>query len=398
MGKRRKNIRPPIRERIKELLKVKKTREIYEMFLDTKDQISLTSIYNIKRRLKQEEISPQKPLSSPYKGEFDTTYPNVDAILLVPELDRHQKIWVLFKWPGLSFEKWKIAERVGGSLAEIQRAIEETEKELTSKTKEETKMEQESMVNLPSWVKQAQWEHLEGREQRDELGGGIDVITYPRGTSVRQELEFFKNSFSDINPRNQSFWVPKDEIVMAQLHGHLPDEAFWERVEGSEGFIKKAKECEALLDAAREKFVSAGEELAPFQPVITGPVPDVYITSGWARRVLVRALSRELGFREPDKYYPSELKDGDFILEDEEIIYRGLDTVAAEKKHRELVKGFIKSEEFPPLVKLMKDLRDLRQQILARIDQCLRGREYSYNYCPDCPADQARKMLASKRE
>ena len=38
----------------------------------------------------------------------------------------------------------------------------------------------------------------------------------------------------------------------------------------------------------------------------------------------------------------------------------------------------------------------LVEQIFARIDQCLRGREYSYNYCPDCPADQARKML--KRE
>ena len=112
--------------------------------------------------------------------------------------------------------------------------------------------------------------------------------------------------------------------------------------------------------------------------------------------ILVRALSRELGFSEPGKYYPRKLKEGDFILEDEEMIYRGPDTAKAEEKHRELVKGFIKSEEFPLVVNLMKDLRNLVQRIFARIDQCLRGREYSYNYCPDCPADQARKML--KRE
>ena len=195
----------------------------------------------------------------------------------------------------------------------------------------------------------------------------------------------------------QSFWIPKDEIVMAQFHGHLPDKVFWELIEGSEGFIKKAKECEALLDAAREKFASAGEELAPLQPS-RGPTPDVYITSGWSRRVLVRALSRELGFSEPRKYYPNELKEGDFVLEDEEMIYRGPEVAKAEQRHCELVKDFINSDEFPPIVNLMKDLRNLRPQIFARIDQCLRGREYSYNYCPDCPADQARKMLTSKEE
>lgn len=282
---------------------------------------------------------------------------------------------------------------------DIEHITEETGKQLINKTKEETRMEQsQSMVNLPPWVNQAQWEHLEGKEQRDELGVALDVITYPGGTSIRQELEFFKNSFSDINPRSQSFWLPKDDIVMVQLHSHLPDEAFWELIEGSEGFIKKAKECEALLDAAREEFASAGEELAPLRPVVTGPVPDVYITSGWVRRVLVRALSRELGFSEPSKYYPRELKEGDFILEDEEVIYRGPDVAKAEQKHREIVKDFIENEGFPSIVNLMKDLRNLRQQIYARIDQCLRGREYSYNYCPDCPADQARKMLASKEE
>ncbi len=176
-------------------------------------------------------------------------------------------------------------------------------------------MEQnQSMLNLPPWVNQAQWEHLEGREQRDELVEGIGVATYPCGTSIREELALFKNSFSDIDLQNRVFWIPKDDIVMAQLRGHLPDKAFWELIEGSEGFIKKAKELEGLLGTAREKFASAGEELA---------------------------------------------------------------------------------EELAP-VNLMKPLRDLRQQILARIDQCLRGREYSYNYCPDCPADQARKMLKTE--
>lgn len=277
MGKRRRNIKSPQRERIKELLKAKEPKEIYKLLHGTKDQISLSSIYNIQRELKRKETGPEKPLVSPYKGEFDTTYPNVDAILLTPELDRQQKIWVLFNWPSLGLEKGKIAERVGGSLADIQRAIEETKKELTGKTKEGTKMEQsQSMLNLPPWVNQAQREHLEGREQQDEREG-ISIVTYPGGIAIRQQLELFKDCFPDIYPGSYSLYHPlDDENVMAQLRGHLPDEAFWSRVKD---FGEKAKKCDALRDAACERFTS-GEELTSIEPS-RGPEPDEYITSGW---------------------------------------------------------------------------------------------------------------------
>jgi len=62
-----------------------------------------------------------------------------------------------------------------------------------------------------------------------------------------------------------------------------------------------------------------------------------------------------------------------------------------EQKHRELVDDFINnSEHFGQIVSLMKQLRDLRQQILARIDQCLRRKEYHLHYCPE---EQAHKLL-----
>jgi DNA-directed RNA polymerase specialized sigma24 family protein len=272
---------------------------------------------------------------------------NVDTALSTLA-ERRLKVWFL------RLQHWdegKIAEKLDISLENVQYDIEETEKELASKTKEETKMEQsQSMVNLPPWVKQAQWEHLEGREQRDEIGG-MAVVTYPGGIGICQQLGLFQGCFSDINPWNQSFWCPLDEVVMAQLHGHLRDQTFWEQVEGSEGFIKKAKECEALLDTARKRFTSSGEELAPLQP--SRPTTDVYITSGWARRTLVRALSRELGFAEPREYHHSELKDGDFILEDEQVIYRGPDVVASEQKHRQLVKNFRQTKEFSVIVSVV---------------------------------------------
>jgi len=93
------------------------------------------------------------------------------------------------------------------------------------------------------------------------------------------------------------------------------------------------------------------------------------------------------------------LKEGGSQLTCYELLYSGPDAADAEKakhKHQQLVEDFTQTEESNLMVSLMKNLRNLRQQILARIAQCLRGKEYSYNSCPDCPADQARKML--KRE
>jgi len=318
---------------------------------------------------------------------------DIDAILSKME-ERRLKVWFL------RLQHWsdeKIAEKLNISLEDIQHDMEETKKELANKTKEETKMGQnQSMLNLPPWVNQAQWEHLEGREQRDERGG-IDIITYPTGLGIRQRLQFLRGCFSEINPRSVSFWHPQDEeeIVMIQLCGHLPDKAFWDKVKD---FIAKDEKYKILWNRAYERYTSAGEELAPLEPPGSPPTLNPHITSSWARRVLVRALSPELGLSEHFEYYHHKEKDGDFTLHDEELIYRGPDDVAAERKHRDLVDDFVNNhrEEFNQTVSLMKNLRELRQQIFARIDQCLRKREYSFNYCPDCPADQARKMLAEE--
>jgi len=248
------------------------------------------------------------------------------------------------------------------------------------------------LLNLPLWVNQAQWEHLEGREQRDEREG-MDIITYLGG--IRQQLGLFQGCFPKIDPRTQSLCHPLDDgIVMAQLHGHLPDEAFWSR---AKDFWQKAKECDALHDAACQRFTSAGDEVARLRPS-RGPEPDAYTTSGWARRVLVRALSKELGFKEPREYHHQKLPNGGFMLEDDGLIYVGPDDVAPEQKHRELVDDFRQTtEEFNLIVSLMKDLQNLRQEIIVRIDQCLRKKEYSFNYCPDCPAEQARKLLLADK-
>lgn len=394
MGIRRKKIRPPKRERIKELLEVKTPKEIYEMFLGTRDRISLSSIYKIQRELKQEEIVPQKPLGSPYKGEIETAYPNVDAILLTPELDRQHKIWILCKWPGLGLDEREIAKRLKIPFGDVQHAIEEIRKELTSKTKEESKMEQnEARVKLPAWVVQEQLYHLEGREQHDELGEGIGVATYPGGIDIRQQLELFRGYFPEVDPQSWVFCRPLDEIIAAQLRGHLPDEAFWRRVED---FGEKAKKCDTLLDAAYEKFTLAGEELVLLSP------PDLArITSEWARQVVYQALGPQLGFESLPQYLVDVLREGGSLLTCYDLLYSGpdaADAAKAKQKHRELVEDFTQAEEFNLIVSLMKDLQNLRQQIIARIDQCLRKKEYSFNYCPDCPADQARKMLTSKGE
>lgn len=255
--------------------------------------------------------------------------------------------------------------------------------------KEYRKLQDQSALNLPPWVVQAQQAHLEGIE-RHEVFNGLETTTYPGGLGVRQRLEFFTGCFLEIEPRNQRFWalLSDHDIVMTQLRGHLRDEAFWKQVDD---FREKDERCVPLLDAACKRFTSAGEELAPLRPS-RGPEPGAYITTGWARRVLVRALTPEPGPKEPSEYHHQKLPDGGSMLEDDGLIYVGPDDVAAEQRHRELVDDFINTEEFNQIVSLMKGLRNLRQQIIARIDQCLRKREYTLNHCPDCPVEQARRL------
>lgn len=314
---------------------------------------------------------------------------NIDLVLSTLR-ERRLKVWFLLLQ---HWDEEEIVEKLGVSFKNVQYDKKEAEKELVSKTKEETKMEQsQSMVNLPPWVNQAQWEHLEGREQRDDLGG-MEIIAYPGGIGICQQLELFKGCFPEIDPRNRSFGQPLDEIIMAQLHGHLRDEAFWSR---AEDFWEKAKKCDALLDAAYERFTSAGEELVLLSS------PDLTkITSEWARQVVYQAFGPRLGFKNLPRYLVDISKEGGSTLTCYGLLYSGpdaADAAKAKQKHQQLVENFTQTEEFNLMVSLMKDLHNLRQQILTRIDQCLRGREYSYNYCPDCPADQARKMLASKGE
>lgn len=312
MGLRRKKILPPLRRRIEELLETRKPGEVFEILQPTRERVSLSAIYKI-RRSKSKKVretgAPQKPLDFP-------------SLL--------------------------------------------------------------KQLNLPSWINQEQLEHLEGKEQRDERGG-MDIITYPRGIGIRQQLEFFKGCFLDINPRSQSFWRPlDDENVMAQLHGHLRDKAFWEQVEGSEGFIKKAKECEAPLDATRGKFTSAGKKLAE-RTSAAGPTPTASVTNEWARDVCHRALGRPLGLEDLPEYGETSSE----LTSYSSILYRGPDVAKAKQKHQKLVEDFINSrkefKEFNLIVSLMKDLQNLRQQIIARINQCLQDREYIHYYCPSCP-------------
>lgn len=318
------------------------------------------------------------------RGEPETIYQDIDTIVLMPGLERRHKTFILRNWMDLG--EREIAEKLGISLRDVEHDREETEKELVSKTKEVSKVEQnKSMLNLPFWVNQAQLEHLDGKEQRDELGG-ISLS----GIGIRQQLEsFIRDHFRDINPQYRPFWHPLDEVVQTQLQGHLPDKTFWSTVRD---FSEKDGECHPLLDAAYESFISGGEELELLQPR-RGPTPKTYTTSWWGDTLIVGVF---LGIKE-ELYSPHELTDGDFLLDyNGHSIYCGPDPVGAGQRHRQLAEDFGQTDKFNVLVSLMEKLRDLRQQIIARINECLRRKEYYLYYCPDCPADQYRKMLAGK--
>lgn len=317
-------------------------------------------------------------------------YRNVDEILPTLGPERWRKTWYLYKV--LDWDEERIANKLRNTIESVRHDKKKFEEELVrSKTKEETKVKRNQfMLNLPFWVNQAQLEHLKEEKQQDERPG-IDIITYPGGFGIRQQLESFRGHFRDINPQYRPFWHPLDEVVLTQLQGHLPDKAFWSTVKD---FSKKDGECCPLLDTAYERFISGGEELEPLQPR-RGPTPSTYTTSRWGDTLIVCAF---LGIK-GELYSPHTLTDGNFLLDyDGHPIYCGPDPVAAEQKHRQLAEDFRQTDEFNAIVSLMEELRDLRQQIIARIDECLRKSEYYLYHCPDCPAEQYRKMLASKGE
>lgn len=249
-------------------------------------------------------------------------------------------------------------------------------------TREQVK--EDKVVSSP-WVQEAQRVHLFGVEERAEWGG-LNTVTY-KEVGVRQHLEFLKGCFRDIDPKLQSFWDPlvDHDTVMTELHGHLPDETFWSQVKD---FIEKSKQCEALLGAAYGRFTSAGEQLAPLEP-IRGPTPPSYITSVWSRQAAVLALGPALGIEYQPPY--DHMERGDWLLICEQIIYRGPNNMEAERRHRELVENFRETQEFDRIVELMKELRDLRQQIMERVNQCLQNKEYVLSYCPFCPIEQAHR-------
>lgn len=236
----------------------------------------------------------------------------------------------------------------------------------------------QSALNLPPWVVQAQQAHLEGIE-RQGVWKGAETITY-RQPGIRQLLQGFKDCFLDINPEKELFWRPKyDESVMTQLRSHLPDGGFWNKVRD---FREKATECETLLNAAYESFTSAGEEIAPLR---ADDCPDSHITSSWARQVVFQALASSLGL----VWWGYGL--GEAELSCGKLIYRGPDVSNAVEKHSRLVEEFRKTQESGLILDLMKDLQNLRQQIFSRVNQCLHDNEYVLYYCASCPAEKARR-------
>jgi transcriptional regulator with XRE-family HTH domain len=240
------------------------------------------------------------------------------------------------------------------------------------------KLQDQSPANLPPWVVQAQQAHLEGIE-RQEVWKGAETITY-RQPGIRQLLQGFKDCFLDTYPEKELLWRPKyDESVMAQLRSHLPDRGFWNKVRDFKG---KATESETLLNAAYQSFTSAGEEVAPLR---ADDCPDSHITSSWARQVVFQALAPLLGLVS----WGYAL--GETELSCGKLIYRGPDVSNAVEKHRRLVGDFRKTQEFSLIADLMKDLQNLRQQIFARVNQCLHDNEYALHYCPSCPAEKARR-------
>src|SRR4030042_367943 len=104
---------------------------------------------------------------------------------------------------------------------------------------------------------------------------------------------------------------------MIHLQGHLPDKAFWDKVEE---FIQMATKCHLLLDSVYERFMSVGEGVAPLQSP-TDPEPNAYITASWGWRVASLALNPELGIAESGDYYHQRLPNGDLYLTNNELIY-----------------------------------------------------------------------------
>ena len=193
---------------------------------------------------------------------------------------------------------------------------------------------------------------------------------------VRERLINFSRHFKEIDLERKNFYVdisPIDE----QIWSHLPDSPFWQNVES---FIVKGNIYQTIYDELYAEVKGKGEaEIGSLDDFDSG---GIHITSNFIIYVIELATLICLG--EPDDFHRYEWVTSveqtaqsfawNFILEG----------MPCEKQHRELVQIYAKDERCSRLADSVKELRQLRTNILQRLNTSVENEEYIHYLCSQC--------------
>jgi len=247
----------------------------------------------------KEKTGLQKPLGSPHKGEFETAYPSVDAIVLATQLERRHKTWILHKWFGL--DKGEIAEKLGISSERIWRDIEETEKEWAGKVeaKELTKA-----LNV-SWLMNRFLSCLRTPDSCHILSIGTELT--------------------------ESLWVER-EPLFPELK-KLLNNNFWTKFDDwKKTRVQYLKECVSFRDAVRQK-VEQESQMKTTECWEKEGLHDTF----WQRiytHIFLKTEPRALD--RLDKDYLQRLETTEFTVEANCLIVKGENCILAEGEPSQL--------------------------------------------------------------
>ena len=199
-------------------------------------------------------------------------------------------------------------------------------------------------------------------------------------------MEQFKGAFPEIAPVLRRYYGSNaGSSFRGVVRGHLPEKEFWVRVDQ---FAQKA----ALADQLREDLLQeirreAELEVAPMGKA--GGQDASFITTSFVDKVMSYALASHLDDdRKPNYQWREQSGHPVAVI----LILDGLEIAGGsqlEDFHRALIKRYRDDDRVVRAATQIRDLRSLREQTLASVDQCLDAREYVHYLCPNCPAAQA---------
>lgn len=192
---------------------------------------------------------------------------------------------------------------------------------------------------------------------------------------VESHLVALEQPFSDIDLNDGPFYrdFSCDENITEEMHSHFRDTAFWQNVNN---YNEKANKANSIQKDLVEEIMHEALKVAPLEDIWLEQ--EQCITPYYVFSVIDISLGKVVRFIQRynwDELIQTLACQGSFIS-------KGINS---EKKHRELVEIYSKDERVKSLSDTITELRNLRGEILTRLQSAINDNEYKYSFCSKCP-------------